>query len=127
MEKPRIVTTSWDDGDYADLKLAELLRSKGVPGTFYLPISWHERPIDHSLLKNLVSQDFEIGAHGLSHRLLWRRASQDVIHEVSSCKSILEDIIGKEVRMFCYPQGRYDANVIYALKQAGYSGARTAS
>lgn len=124
-QKPRIVTTSWDDGDYADLKLAELLRSKGVAGTFYIPISYRERPLDHSQLKALASEGFEIGAHGFSHKLLWRLASREVVQEVGACKSILEDIIGREVRMFCYPQGRYDANVMHALKDAGYSGART--
>jgi hypothetical protein len=27
--------------------------------------------------------------------------------------------------MFCYPRGRYDSNVVRALKDIGYSGART--
>jgi len=38
---------------------------------------------------------------------------------------MLEDILGAEVRMFCYPRGRYDSATIRALKQAGYLGART--
>jgi peptidoglycan/xylan/chitin deacetylase (PgdA/CDA1 family) len=125
LQTPRIVTTSWDDGDYADLKLAELLRSKGAPGTFYIPITYRERSLNNSHLKALASEGFEIGAHGFSHRLLWRRASGEVVQEVGACKFILEDTIGREVRMFCYPQGRYDANVIRALKKTGYCGART--
>jgi hypothetical protein len=45
--------------------------------------------------------------------------------EVGPCKPILEDILGSEIRMFCYPRGRYDSNVMHALEDAGYRGART--
>jgi|SRR5271163_1218960 len=125
MEKPRIVTTSWDDGDCADLKVAELLRSRGVRGTFYVPINYRERPLDHSQLRGLTSEGFEIGAHGLSHKPLWRLPPSELAQEVGPCKPIIEDIIGREVRMFCYPCGRYDASVVRALQDAGYWGART--
>jgi peptidoglycan/xylan/chitin deacetylase (PgdA/CDA1 family) len=124
-EKPRIVTTSWDDGDHADLKLAQLLRTRGIRGTFYVPIKYRERPLDHSELRSLASEDFEIGAHGFSHKLLWRLSPEELAQEVGPCKPILEDIIGREVRMFCYPRGRYDASVVRALQAAGYRGART--
>jgi peptidoglycan/xylan/chitin deacetylase (PgdA/CDA1 family) len=125
LEKARIVTTSWDDGDRADLKLAEFLRSRGVRGTFYVPIKYRERPLDHSQLRGLASEDFEIGAHGFSHKLLWRLSPEELAQEVGPCKPILEDIIGREVRMFCYPRGRYDASVVRALQEAWYRGART--
>ena len=124
-KKPRIVTTSWDDGDFADLKLAALLQSKGVRGTFYVPINYRERPLDHGQLRTLASEDFEIGAHGFSHTLLSRLPPQKLLEEVGPCRPILEDIIGREVRMFCYPGGRYDPTVVRALHEAGYWGART--
>jgi peptidoglycan/xylan/chitin deacetylase (PgdA/CDA1 family) len=125
MERRRIVTTSWDDGDYADLKIAELLRSRGIRGTFYVPINYRERPLDHSQLRGLASEGFEVGAHGFSHKLLWRLPPTELVQEVGPCKLILEDIIGREVRMFCYPRGRYDASVVRAVQEAGYWGART--
>ena len=126
MEKPRIVTTSWDDGDQADLRLAELLQSRGIHGTFYVPIGpYGDRPMNHAELRALSSEDFEIGAHGFSHKLLWGLAPEEIAREIDPCKPILEDILGKEVRMFCYPCGRYDSNVVRALKEAGYRGART--
>ena len=125
INKPRIVTTSWDDGDYADLKLAELLRSKGIRGTLYVPIHYRERPLGHSDLRALASEGFEIGAHGWSQRHLWGLQPQELAEEVRPCKWVLEDIIGREVAMFCYPRGRYDATVVQALRNAGYRGART--
>jgi peptidoglycan/xylan/chitin deacetylase (PgdA/CDA1 family) len=127
MERPRIVTTSWDDGDRHDLRLAEILRSREIRGTFYVPITpYLGRPaLSHAELRTLSSEGFEIGAHGFSHRLLWRLSATEVAKEVSPCKPILEDILGTEVRMFCYPRGRYDSNVVRTLKDAGYWGART--
>jgi peptidoglycan/xylan/chitin deacetylase (PgdA/CDA1 family) len=127
MERPRIVTTSWDDGDCADLKLAELLRANRVRGTFYVPINYRKRPLDHSQLRDFASEGFEIGAHGFSHKPLWHLPPAELAQEVGPCKPILEDIIGREVRMFCYPRGRYDASVMRAVQEAGYWGARTVS
>ncbi len=126
METSRFVTTSWDDGDRADLKVAELLRSRGIGGTFYVPIKpYRERPLEPAELRALSSEGFEIGAHGYSHKLLWGLPAEELAGEVGPCKPILEDILGTQVRMFCYPCGRYDSNVVRTLKEAGYCGART--
>jgi peptidoglycan/xylan/chitin deacetylase (PgdA/CDA1 family) len=120
-----IVTTSWDDGDFADLKLAELLHSKGIHGTFYIPINYRDRPLEHSEIRTLASAGFEIGAHGFSHRSLCGLPPRTLAEDVQPCKRILEDILGKRVEMFCYPRGRYDAKVVRGLREAGYRGART--
>jgi peptidoglycan/xylan/chitin deacetylase (PgdA/CDA1 family) len=126
MVAPRIVTTSWDDGDRADLKVAELLRSRGIKGTFYVPITpYRGRPLERSELRGLSSEGFEIGAHGFSHRLLRGLSARELVEEIGPCKPTLEDIVGTPVRMFCYPGGRYDSKVVRALKEAGYEGART--
>lgn len=127
MEKLRIVTTSWDDGERTDLKIAEMLQSRGMRGTFYVPVrAYQARPaLSHSDLRQLAAEGFEIGAHTVSHKLLWGLPSQELAEEINPCKPILEDIVGTEVRMFCYPCGRYDSNVMRALKSAGYWGART--
>jgi peptidoglycan-N-acetylglucosamine deacetylase len=123
--KLRFVTTSWDDGDCTDLKVAEMLRSRGISGTFYIPIKYRERPLGHAELRALASEGFEIGAHGYSHKHLWGLPPEELAQEVGPCKRILEDVLGKEVEMFCYPRGRYDRNTVRALQQAGYRGART--
>lgn len=125
-DKLRIVTSSWDDGHRADLRVAQLLRPRGMTGTFYVPVAPDgQDSLTHSDLRLLSSQGFEIGAHGYSHRLLRNLSSTDLAAQIEPCKPALEDIVGQEVRMFCYPQGRYDVNAMHALKEAGYSGART--
>jgi len=123
----RIVTTSWDDGDLADLRLAEVLKFRGVRGTFYVPVSpYNGRPsLGPQQLRSISSEGFEIGAHGVSHKLLWGLPQEELDQEIGPCKPILEDILGSEVGMFCYPRGRYDRKAVLALKRAGYRGART--
>lgn len=126
LENRRIVTTSWDDGDRLDLKLAELLQSKAIRATFYVPTgSYRKQALSAADLRVLSSAGFEIGAHGFSHKLLKGLSARELEAEINSCKPTLEDLTGREVRMFCYPCGQYDANAIRAVKAAGYSGART--
>jgi hypothetical protein len=123
----RVVTTSWDDGDPQDLRLADLLRSRDLPGTFYVPIIGYRRrkTLTAADLRTLSSAGFEIGAHTVSHTSLPRLRPNELNHEVRTCKQMLEQTLGRGVLMFCYPNGRYDVEVIRQVKNAGYAGART--
>jgi|ERR1022692_419485 peptidoglycan/xylan/chitin deacetylase (PgdA/CDA1 family) len=125
--KLSIVTTSWDDGDPHDLRIAEMLQSRGVCGTFYVPIiGYNGGPtVSSSEIRLLASGSFEIGAHGLSHHTLPKFRGKELKREVAVCKARLEDVLGEPVRMFSYPKGRYSARVVRALKDDGYEGART--
>lgn len=127
MQPLRIVTTSWDDGDPYDLRVAELLHSKGLTGTFYVPIVGRHggKTLEPADLRSLSSAGFEIGAHGASHRVLTELSPEEQIGEVRVCKRRLEDTLGEPVPMFCYPKGRFNRCVIRHVKEAGYKGART--
>jgi peptidoglycan/xylan/chitin deacetylase (PgdA/CDA1 family) len=127
LNKMMIVTTSWDDGDPADLKVADLLASRGLPGTFYVPMTGYRgRPtLGLAGLKSLASHGFEIGAHGVSHRTLSLLQPEEIEREVRISKEVLEEMLGTSVGMFCYPRGIYNAHVLRSLVAAGYRGART--
>lgn len=127
MRPLRIVTTSWDDGDPNDLRVAELLHSRGLTGTFYIPIIGYHggKVLEAADLKSLRSGGFEIGAHGVSHNVLTALNPKELAREVGVCKSGLENTLSEPVRMFCYPKGRFNKSVIRHVKEAGYKGART--
>jgi peptidoglycan-N-acetylglucosamine deacetylase len=76
-------------------------------------------------MRSLRSQGFEIGAHTLSHCTLTQVPPDQARTEIFACKRVLEDLLGNEVGMFCYPRGRFDATAASAVKEAGYRGART--
>lgn len=127
MRNLKIVTTSWDDADPNDIRLADLLRSKGIAGTFYVPIKGYNagKRLADCDLRMLCSDGFEIGAHGVSHKSLSGLNQKELRSEVRDCKHSLEHVLGEPVLMFCYPNGRYDVSVIRQVQQAGYKGART--
>lgn len=127
MPLSRVVTTSWDDGDATDLRIAALLCDRKLAGTFYVPIAGHHRPsvMGARDLLTLRAAGFEIGAHGTSHLTLPTCNQEQLTREVEFCKEHLENLLGDPVRMFAYPRGKYTNMVIRSVKRAGYAGART--
>jgi hypothetical protein len=120
-----IVTTSWDDGHPLDLRLADLLADCGVPATFYVAPRNCERPVLPASDIRRLGERFEIGAHGLTHRILTRLDDRNLEREVFEGRRWLEDLLGRPVDTFCYPKGRHDVRVRRAVVRCGYVGART--
>jgi peptidoglycan/xylan/chitin deacetylase (PgdA/CDA1 family) len=127
VSNPIIVTTSWDDGDPLDLRLAEMLRTKAVRGSFFVPLTGPDgRPtLGPGDLRSLQGEGFEIGAHTVSHRTLAPLRGEQLWTEVHRSKEVLENMLGHNVPMFCYPKGSYNQWTIRAVEKAGFEGART--
>jgi len=125
-EKTVIVTTSWDDGDVWNLKLAEKLASRGLPATFYIPTGalGQGSTMTVAQLRELDNSGFEIGAHTVSHPVLSDLTGETLKREVVDCKRTLEHILGREVPSFAYPKGRKNSEVARRLEEAGYRSAR---
>jgi peptidoglycan/xylan/chitin deacetylase (PgdA/CDA1 family) len=119
-------TCSFDDGDVADLRLANLLKNYGVKATFYIPQTCDL--VSKSLSGNEIrelSDLVEIGGHTISHQVLTHINSLNARAEIFNCKSWLEDITGKPVYSFCPPTGRFNRHHISLQKEAGYKAMRT--
>jgi peptidoglycan/xylan/chitin deacetylase (PgdA/CDA1 family) len=124
---PRVfVTTSWDDEDRTGLKVAELLSRFRLPGTFYVPTGKLGQGASFTAgdLRALAAAGFEMGAHTVSHGILTELRPDELAREIGDCKETLQQIVGTDVRMFCYPKGRFNAEVMRAVERAGYRGAR---
>src|SRR3989344_6003683 len=98
------VTTSWDDGDILDTKLAELLSRYGMKGTFYITKQYREKRLSEDEIL-AISKNHEIGAHTLTHPDLRKLSKEEKMREIKGSKEWLEDMLGKEVVSFCYPSG----------------------
>ena len=115
------VTTSWDDGHSADLRVADLLAAHGLKGTFYVAFNHPgSKEISDQDIRILSRMGMEIGSHTLTHRLLTGRPAAEVRHELSESKRRLEDILGTPVSAFSYPQGAFTAAARAALVDTGY-------
>ena len=119
-----VVTTSWDDGHSNDAQVAELLSEFGIQGTFYVAPLNRERPAIGVDLLREVGRDFEIGAHSARHVPLTGLRDEELRREIGEGKSMLEDVLGVEVPMFCYPRGFCSRRVRRAVMDAGFRGAR---
>jgi peptidoglycan/xylan/chitin deacetylase (PgdA/CDA1 family) len=119
-----IVTTSWDDGNVLDIRLAELLQKFGLKGTFYVPIHYSRRSLRDDEVK-FLSKSFEIGAHTLTHPKLTDLSYERAKAEIEGSKAALERILGRRVLGFCYPFGDHNESIIQLVKDAGYAYART--
>jgi peptidoglycan-N-acetylglucosamine deacetylase len=120
------VSTSWDDEHRTGLRIAELLSRNGLRGTFYVPTGQLgcDSFFSRSDLRSLSGSGFEIGAHTISHAILPETSAQQRDREITECKLVLEQILGSEVTMFCYPKGRFNQDIVRAVQRAGYLGAR---
>lgn len=119
-----IVTTSWDDGSILDLKVAELLGKYGIEGTFYIPKSLFAYPLErHNILT--LDKYFEIGSHTLNHVDLTKVSLSQAREEIEGSKAYLEDLLGHNVPMFCYPAGKFNEDIKKIVRDSGFIAART--
>jgi peptidoglycan-N-acetylglucosamine deacetylase len=123
-----IVTTSWDDGHKLDLKLARMLKHYNIKATFYISPQSTELPAAERLTAEeirYIAEDFEIGAHTMTHPHLDRIDARTARREIIDSKEMLELITGKPVSSFCYPYGDHNEETKRLVREAGFSTARS--
>ncbi len=120
-----IFTTSWDDGHPCDERLAAMLDHYGLAGTFYIPIKNQEgRQVMDALAMRELDRRFEIGSHTLDHAYLTKLTAEQCDFQILAGKHQLEDILGHNVGGFCYPGGKFNADVRESVINAQFVYAR---
>jgi hypothetical protein len=124
MKLATYITTSWDDGNPLDFRVAELLTKYGLRGTFYVPRTAEKETMTAVQIREL-SLAFEMGAHTLHHPVLTRATDEQALQEIAGSKSWLENITGMPCLMFCPPQGKYATRHLEMVRSAGFLGVRS--
>ncbi len=126
-EQEVLVTFSWDDGHPLDLRIAQLFNKYGLRCTFYVPKHNSENlpTLSASNLAALSRDNFDIHSHTLNHVYLGGLPPDEQELEIRSGKKYIEDTIGKEDHIFCYPGGSYTQRTIELVRDAGFAYART--
>jgi hypothetical protein len=117
------MTTSWDDGDPLDSRIADLLTKYGLRGTFYIPCRADNPTMAAAQIREL-SGSFEVGAHTMDHVVLNSATRERAWQEIVDSKAWVEEITGQPCRMFCPPRGRYARCHLSLIRDAGYAGMR---
>lgn len=126
----KALTFSYDDGEIYDRRLAELLRSHGMRGTFHLnsgtlePGDKGSRYVSAGELK-AVYEGHEVACHGVQHRCPTNLTKQQLLLELQEDRKALEKLTGGLVQGMSYAYGRYSQEVIEAAKAIGIKYSRT--
>ena len=120
-----MITTSWDDGDILDFKIAESLEKYKLKGTFYIPKKNPGRVVmsEENIFK--LSQKFEIGGHTLNHTDLKKASANKVAYEVKGCYKWITAVTGNKPVSFCPPKGYYTNEVLNEIYSTGFEVVRT--
>jgi peptidoglycan/xylan/chitin deacetylase (PgdA/CDA1 family) len=68
------------------------------------------------LPRNLVT----VGSHTMTHRELPLLNEEDAKRELSESRAQLEKMLNKEIRLFSFPHGAFNANLVEWCREAGY-------
>lgn len=77
-------------------------------------------PLTWEMIETMHRGGITIGSHTMSHRLLTSETLDTASAELMGSKRELEDRLQFPVKHFAYPDGRFNAGVVQAVKGAGY-------
>jgi len=117
-------TTSWDDGNLSDLRIADLLQKYNLPGTFYIPLFSPKKSLDSKQICE-ISSNFDIGAHTMTHSRMTDCTDKQAKNEIIESKKYVEDITSKECNSFCFPEGKFLPKHLRMVASAGFLGCRS--
>lgn len=134
----KYITFSFDDGNFDDIRLVELLDKYHIKATFNIDsalmsglVQWtwedKKKQVNHipfSIMKKIY-KNHEVAGHSYSHPDLTRIDSSSLDNELFLDKQILSSLFNNFINGFAYPFGAYNDDVIKALKKYSYAYART--
>lgn len=115
----------WVDNHRYALPILDRLR---IPATFFVVSGamagvGDERRMSAGVLREMVAAGMDIGAHTRSHPNLAALPVQRLDDEIGGCKEDLEGRLGRAVRHFAYPGGRFNAEVQSCVRRQGFEAA----
>lgn len=123
-----VIALTFDDGIRTAYSLVfPYLRSKNIKATFFVPVDALLKKDKYHMTTNQVSEmsnaEMEVSSHSFDHVPLTLWDIQMVRLELRRSKEFLEDLTGKEVKLFAYPDGKHDRRVAEEVLRAGYRAA----
>ncbi len=122
------VRLSFDDGNASDALIAlPALQERGLQAKFFVVAGRLDQPgsLTRDDVRRLHDAGMTIGNHGMTHRP-WRGLDVSRQHEeLVTARRVLAEVTGRPVGDAACPLGRYDRNVLGALRRLGYRSAHT--
>lgn len=122
----RPIVITFDDG-YKDLYTTAfpILAAHGFSAVAYIVSGFVGRPenVSRAEVLQMDRAGIEIASHTVNHANLAGSSAGSVAYELGQSKRWLEQLVGHPVLDFAYPSGKYNAQTVQAVMQAGYSSA----
>ncbi|MBU8883967.1 polysaccharide deacetylase family protein [Kaistella sp. DKR-2] len=120
-EKPIMIT--FDDTREAQFSIgAAEMKKYGFKGVFFIMTVSMNRPgyMSTEQIKSLSDGGHVIGAHTWDHHMVTKYAGNDWAAQLVKPKATLEEITGKRVTDFAYPNGVWNTAAIAEIKKSDY-------
>lgn len=100
-------------------KMLEILKENDVKISFFPTGRWAEK--NKQLLKNIDSQEHEIGNHGYLHKDYDKLSFEENKEQISKADESIKEAIGVSPKLFAPPSGAFNENTIRASKELDYN------
>lgn len=100
---------------------AKLLMLSHLETTYGVPECKERKFLTWDEVKIMRRGDVSFGSHTLNHSTLTAEQHPSLGEELRRSREMIEFRVQEEIRLIAYPNGAYDARVIEAARQAGYS------
>lgn len=119
------VLLTFDDGCLSDYSVVfPRFAGKRGPGfVSFLVTDFVGKP-DHltwKMAEEMARGGVTIGSHGVSHADMTSLSPAELVAEMTGSRQMLEDRLGKEIRHFAFPYGRFNRAAWEAALAAGYT------
>jgi peptidoglycan/xylan/chitin deacetylase (PgdA/CDA1 family) len=124
--KPVLITV--DDGYLDDLeRILPVLQREGLKATFFVITGrFHVGGfMNENQVRQLDQAGMDIGDHTHTHVDLRLLDPAERSRQIAGSRAELEKVLGHPVYSFAYPFGKYDDNVVEAVRRAGFTFAYT--
>ena len=116
---------TFDDGHLSNLTEAlPVLLENHASARFFITAGWTGKKtgfMDPGHLRQLHAAGQQIGAHGLTHKLLTHCSPVELDQELRVAKLTLENILGVPVTTMSLPGGRFTQAVLEACWETGFT------
>lgn len=114
------VALTFDDGpdNFYTPRILDILRTKGVPGTFFMV--GKQAKYFPDMVRRIVYEGNAIGNHSWDHPKLWKLTNEKVIEEIVATENEIQRITGRRSDLFRPPYGRVSPAQTTMIHNLGY-------
>lgn len=125
-DKPVLLT--FDDGYVDNVEEAmPILAKYNFPATLFMSPGMVEDAsyLNWEQVKQLQEAGWDIQPHGMTHPHLPKLSAEQQAYEITEARKLIEEKLGTQAEVFCYPYGEYNQTTLKLLKEHGFRYAFT--